>query len=198
MSDVGEAEGSSVRVEAISEYEDDEEALENIVGIKDAEFDNIFTNRATDLDTDGESGISLTFTHDDKENVLYISTDDSSNINIDLYLDSEDIAQSGEVLKKIHNYVADLKVKKLTIFKLYDIPFRSLDLPIDEETNLEVAGIKVRKRGGDYIIQENDEGNVSVLFSKDINVEIKDDDEFNIATPEVDQVDDFVTGDLKI
>lgn len=197
MSANGEAEGSSVRVEATSDFEDDEEALENIVGIKDVEFENIFTDKETDLDTDGESGISLTFTHDEKENVLYITTDDSSSLNIDLYLDGEDIAQSGTVLRKIHNYIPDLTVTNMNVFGIYDIPFRSLDLPIDDDTDLEVSGIKFRNQGGDCIIQETDEGKVSVLFLKEVNVGIEDESEFDIVNPEVDQINDLVMEDLK-
>lgn len=155
------AEVFSIRV--TSAFENDDEALETLVQLKELDFDEVFTSRQTQLDAEGGEGISITFHHDEKENLLRFYTDSESNIKSDLALFGDDISAAESVLERLLDGLGQTEIDEVAFYKVYEIPYEALQLPIEEETEYQVTGVKISHEGRDYIIQKDgDETSVNM------------------------------------
>lgn len=183
-------------VEATSSFKSDEEALEALVQLKELDFGDLFTNRDTQLEPDEEQGIAIHFYHDEVTNSLNLNTDSDSRLRIHLSLAGDDIKETGSVLNKILELVNPITQKEITIFKEFDRIFQSLDLPIQEESDLEVVGIRVRRNNADYIIQETEDDKVLVTVRKEEEQEFEEVFPENFMLEDVNRATEFIEEEL--
>lgn len=153
-------------VEASASFEDDDEALESLVELKELDFGDSFTSRKTQLNPESGQSISITFAHDERQNSLFLFIGSDSDLNILLRLISDDVGKGFEIFNKIHLQTGSISVEEITIHKTYERPLNSLNLPIQSDTELDIRGIRIRHRGGDYIIQETEDDTVAVTLTK--------------------------------
>lgn len=175
----------------ISEFDDDDGALEALVQLKELEFGELFTDRETQLDTDENEGIMIRFYHDNEYSALNISTDSESNVKIALNVEGDEINEARSVLLSIQNKIGDIEINSISLFRTFNFPFNSLNLPIDQTTNYDVAGIRIDYEGGRYIIQQNEQDSTSVNASWENPSDSIDESE-NIGEKYVEKVDNFI------
>lgn len=181
-----------VTVQATSHFEDDDEALEALVQLKEIELGDVFTDRDTQLDADDGEGISIVFSHDEIYNHLHLQTDTESNVDLSLSLSNEHVDSSSSILNKILEKVGPITTESLILFKTFEMSFQSLNLPLDQDTELDVTGIKIRRDNTTYIIQEDDEGKVSVSTNRDVEQEIEDTFPDDIGSKEIKRASEFI------
>lgn len=153
-----------VSIEASSSFESDESALEALVHLKEIDFGDLFTNRDTQLDSEESEGIAITFFHDEMANYLSLQTIPDSELQIRMTLADESVNQSSTVLNEILRFVESIVPDETYLFKEFDIPFRSLDLPIEDETELNIIGIRIQQDGAEYVIQESEDDDIGVTM----------------------------------
>lgn len=183
-------------IEATSSFESDEEALEALVQLKELDFGDLFTNRDTQLEPDEEQGISIHFYHDEVSNSLNLNTDSDSSLRIHLSLADEDIGKSATVLNSILEIVKPIIQKEITIFKEFNRTFQSLELPIQEGSDLEVVGIRVRRDQTDYIIQGTENDQVLVTVRREEEREFEDRVPEDIVLEDINQATEFIEEEL--
>lgn len=170
-----------VRIEAESSFESGEEALESLVKLKDMDFEELFTNRNTQLDSEENEGISISFYHDERSSFLQLTTDEENTLNILLTLAKPDIEEAPNVMNNLLTNIRPILLQELVITKPFDRPFHTLDLPIEDDTEYDIVGIRIRQERGDYIIQEEETDRVLVTFIKDIEQELTENVEENFV-----------------
>ena len=187
----------SAHVSAISSFDNDEEALEALVQLKELDFGRLFTNRDTQLDSDEGQGISITLYHDEKSHFLALRTKEESNINITLSLSNDVIGEIPEVLNKILPHVGSITHKDTVVYKKFDKTFESLDLPLEEDRNLNIVGIRISQGKMNYIIQEDDDDDgIEVTMIKEFEKKFVDDVPDDFAIKEVEDTTRFIEEEL--
>lgn len=145
------------RVEAYSEFESDDDALEALVQLKELDFGNLFDEREVKLDSAEDEGISINFHHSEVHNSLHLNSGDDSNVSIYLTLVNDDLSEAGSVFSSIKDSIGEMMFKSIQLFKNFDVDFHSLDLPIEESTDLSVIGIRIDESNREFIVQKNTE-----------------------------------------
>ena len=183
---------SVVRGEA--EYSSAEEALENLVQLKDVEFSEIFNDRETELESEDSEGISIKFRHSDKSNWLSLSTDSDHQLQVGLSLVDDNIQDFESVLSEILKRIPPLTLNNTTAVKKYDLNFRSLNLPIREDWEPEITGIRLKYWGVDFIVQAsvNDDDTIRVTATRDLNLELEGKIEENVLEETIRESDRLV------
>ena len=160
---------------AASEFENNDQALESLVQLKELDFGEEFINRDTKLETDEGESISIHFHHDDKINTLYLTVNSETNIMITLSLGGNDITRADSVLERIFESTGNVTIKEVNLYKIYDVDFNSLQLPISDDTEHQVTGIKITHDNREYIIQQESDEKTSVnMVWSDIESNIED------------------------
>lgn len=162
MSESQEGPKEFFSVRASSAFEGDEEALEALVQLKELDFGDIFNNRDTQLDTDEGETLSINFSHDSAYNSLRLSTSEESNVGIALSLTDEHMYQAETVLQKLSENIDGMAIDIISIYTIFDVHFTNLNLPIREDTDLHIIGLRVEQNDREYIIQESDEEQTAV------------------------------------
>lgn len=162
MSESEEPPDQLFSLSAYSDFEGDDEALEALVQVKELDFGEVFNSRDTQLDTGEGESIMIQFYHDDMFNSLNISGGNESDIMITLNLTGEDINKAGSVLKNILDCIGGMTIETVNLYKTYDVPFASLQLPIEDGTDHYVTGLRIERDEREYIIQQQDDDETSV------------------------------------
>lgn len=161
-----------VNIRAKIPYEESDEALEALVQLKELEFGEIFTDRDTKLDADEDEGISIRFHHEDEFNLLSLAINDGNDINIQLILQGKYQDMFSSILNPIQESVENIIVSDFVKGRSFDTPFSGIDLPIVDESETEVIGIRVRIDELEYIIQELREGSSGTFILASYDDEI--------------------------
>lgn len=191
MSESAEFPDVLLTVSAKSTFDDDDEALEALVQLKDLDFEHSFDERETQLDNDESESILIRFYQDEGYNSLNLTAGPDSDVRINLSLVDDAISDGSRIMTQITERISGVELDHIDIYREMTIPFGSLDLPIVEGEGCQVTGIKLRSDEVDYIIQEEEEG-TSVHASWD---EISGDTESiieNLGQAQVDQATEFV------
>lgn len=151
-------------VGGVSKFDEDEKALEALVQLKELEFGEVFNDRETQLDTDKGESLSIRFYHDGKFNSLHLSSKEDSDILVRLTLADDEIPHAENVLRKLMQSLDDLTIETINIHKKYDVLFNNLHLPIREDMDYQVIGLRIEKDGREYIIQQGDDEGTSVYM----------------------------------
>lgn len=183
-------------VEAISSFDSDESALEALVQLKDLDFGDIFTNRDTDLDEEEQGGISIRFYHDEKINSLFFRVRSDSDIHITVALSESEADEFNRVLNKVLRVVGPITYHEITIRKEFDRPFSSLELPIEDDPEMQVVGIRIRRGSCDYIIQETDNDRLSVTMVDETEEEIADSFPDDFVLRDIEEIQNLIEVDL--
>lgn len=147
-----------LNVGATAEFSDDEEALEALVQLKELDFGDVFNDRVTELDDEETEGLSISFFHDDLDNSLYLHSTSDSNVHINLALGGDYLERAGPVFEKVIENLESVAIDSILLLAHFDYPFNSLNLPLAEESEHEITGIKLIDDGVEYIIQAEEEG----------------------------------------
>lgn len=187
----------SVHVSASSSFDNDEEALEALVQLKELDFGQLFTNRDTQLDSNEGQGISITFYHDEKSHFLALRTQDESNISISLTLADDVINEIPEVLNKMLPHVGSITHEDTVVYNKFDRVFESLDLPLKEDRDLNIVGIRISQGKMNYIIQEDDDNDgIEVTMIKEFEQKFEDVVPADFAIKEVEDTTRFIEEEL--
>lgn len=182
----------SGHVRASSSFESDEEALEALVQLKDINLDKWFSERDTDLDSEDGEGIHISFYNETAPNHLTLHTTSESEVNVFLRLVDDDLDSSAEILNLIRDVTGSLNIREKVIYKQFEEPFDSLNLPITEDTELAVVGIRIEEGNSDYIIQKTDGDLYSVTMRNSEDVNFEDTIPEGIVVSEVEALDEFM------
>lgn len=139
-----------------ADFEDDDEALEALVQLKEMEFGDIFDDRDTSIDSDESEGISISFSHSEDRNTLKLQTTSEGHVHISCNLYNEWIGDAHSILSKISNEIGQLHLQHALTVMHYDIQFDSLDFPIKEDSEYDVSGIRITETDANYIVQDID------------------------------------------
>jgi len=149
---------------ASSTFESGEAALEALVQLKDIELGDLFTNRDTRLDSEEDEGISITFFHDERPNSLVLRVTEDTQLRIQFIVDNEEADLSSKLFNEILDVTGGLTRDELIISTELDRPYASLDTPVRENADLDIVGLRIAEPDGDYIVQESESGDISVIF----------------------------------
>ena len=180
-----------VNIEASASFDTADEALECLIELREVSFENIFTDRNTELDSEDGEGISITFYNENNRNSLRLSTDSDINLNIRLSLVDEYHSESPEIVNELLSFVSPIHIDEIIIYQIYEHPFRDLDLPITDESDFDVIGVRVKHQGADHIVQE-DEDHTSVTSTFDLDEDISENVEASFVTEQIEIVDDLI------
>lgn len=169
-----------------------DEALERLVELKDVNFNDTFTNRDTELESAEGDGVSIVYYHEDVRNSLSLYTDEENDLSIRLGLVDDYCDDASNVMNKLLDCVSPITFEQTTVAKKFDIPFESLDLPIVDNPDLNVQGIRITHSGIDYIIQETDD-HINVTATIDTDTEIEDAVAEDFIMKHIESIDKFVT-----
>lgn len=147
-------------LDAKSEFESDDEALESLVQLKEITFDDVFSNRETNLESEDEEGISIFF-YDDDSNSLTLSINGEGDLIIHLTLTLEKIEIVPQIMNRLLGTLDSITPHHSHIIMKFDIPFNSLDLPI-KESDMDITGIKISSDEGSYVIIDDGSGGINV------------------------------------
>lgn len=183
-------------VDATSSFDSDEESLEALVQLKEVDFGDRFTNRETQLESDDGQGISIRFFHDEAHNSLSLRTDSESTLKIHLRLVDGYVEESAPILNKILPFVGPISVDMVFITKEFNLPFESLNLPIQSDTDLDIVGIRIRRYEADLIIQETDDSDIDATMRREVSENFEDTIPNDFVLADIDQVTRFVEEEL--
>lgn len=153
------------QVRASSTFESGEAALEALVQLKEIELGDLFTNRDTQLDSDENEGISITFFHDEQPNSLILRLTNDTQLQVRFFVDNREADLAAELFDEILAVTEQLSRDELVISKEFDQPYTSLETPFEEDTELDIVGLRIAEPDGDYIVQKSESGDINVLFS---------------------------------
>lgn len=173
-------------------FQSAEEALEILVTLKEAEFGDTFTNRDTELDSEENDGISIIFSHDDNYNRLSLSTDSNNQLKLLLVLQEDYVDEASEVINTLLEYVPPLTIEERTVIKRYERPFESLGIPIDDDFDLDMIGIRIKHKGIDYIIQEDEDDSIRVTATDENDTILEEATEEAFLLENIELADEFV------
>jgi hypothetical protein len=173
----------TARITATSSFEDNEQALETLVELKEIDFGDVFTSRDTELDADEERGISIFFYHDEIPNYLNLHTGPDSELRISLALVGDNVSDAARIINQILTHIDLISNDLIMIRDEFERAYQSLDLPIEEDAELHVIGVRIKHEGVDYVIQEGEDSDTSVTMTKEPAEELEESvpDEFIIA-----------------
>lgn len=180
-------------IRATSGFQDDDEALENLVQMKEMEFGSTLSNTETSLNTEENESIHIKFSDDNNNNQLTLSVGDDSDIIITLQLVQDEMSTSDEIFDKLSENLDEINIVSVDLFMTYELPFTSLQLPIKEDTPHDVSGIKITHEGAGYVIQSSEnEGETTVYvrwddFSEDAGEVISD-----IGPKQIQEAEQFI------
>lgn len=162
----------SVSIGGSNDSNSEEELIDVLSTLKDIDEEGVFKNQIINLDAEDREDISIVFRGErGSHNFLEMHLGgDEGELHLHANIDPDDfekyliaiqtlIERIGEV--HIHEYHARFRLER---------KFSEIDLPIVEDTNYDVVGIRVRRDEGDYIIQEDGEESLSG-FTLDIEDE---------------------------
>jgi len=192
MSNDGSGENEYISIRATSGFQDDDEALETLVQLKELEFGDIFTKSETSLNNEEGEGIHIQFSNDNNFNQLLLSTDESGDVVIALSLIQECIPESSDVFSKLYNKIDGIKIDNIDLIQVYDIPFSSLDLPIKQDSEYNVTGIKISEEPADYVIRAGDNGETTVYGRWRDLPEDTDEIISDIGSKQIEQSDELI------
>lgn len=190
-----EDEGSRdyLTISAYTDFEDDDEALESLVNLKELEFGDVFTERTTTLDSDETEGLSIVFTHSEHANFLRITTTGGGHVHITGRINDEHIADVDNVMDKLLDKVGEISIEVLSVVVFLDIEFDSLAFPVKSETSYDISGIRITEENAHYIIQETDHRGTTFV-SRDRRVD--DDNTYDELKPvgnsDVEAIEQFI------
>jgi len=173
-------------------FESSDAALEKLVQIKEIDFGDVFTNRDTTLESEMQRGISITFFHDEFLDHLHFAIDDEDKLTINLRLDDDRYQEFDTIHSKILERLSTITVEDVMITKEFDFRFSSLDVPISDETELDIRGVKVRHGGVDYIIQEQESEGIVAFGQRTVDRELTQESSENVLESELEDLDRFV------
>lgn len=187
-------ESNIVQIRASSTFEDDEEALEALVNLKEIDTGDVFTDRETKLDSDESDGISIVFAHEDDTNILRLGTGPESNVEIILHLTENHTESASKLMNTLLSEMGKITLRNVIVTQRFDMPFHTLSLPIEEDAELDVVGIRLSHGGADYIIQETDDDMVSVTRNRDVNEAEEDEFPSDIGIADLEKSKEFING----
>jgi hypothetical protein len=155
-----------ISIRATSEFQDDDEALENLVQMKEIQFENTLPKTETSLNTDENESIHVRFSSDENLNQLTLSVGDGGSIKISLTLIKSSISESPSIFDKLSDNLKDIRIVDIDLFREYELPFNSLTLPIKEDSSHEVSGIKINHDAASYVIQSSEDGGNVTLYAR--------------------------------
>lgn len=151
-----------VMIEASSEFESDEDALEALVQLKDLDFADVFLEKETQLDPEEGQSISISFYNEDTRDSLHLYTAPDSNLQIWLHLSDDTIDNGSQILNDILPLVGPISIDDIAVYRKFEQPFHEFDLPLSEDSELNVIGIRIEIDDAQYIIQEGEEEGTQV------------------------------------
>jgi hypothetical protein len=186
-----------VHINASSPFSSDEEALEALVKFQNLELDDLFNDRYTQLESDDRHGISISLYNEDRANYLLLRTDEESNLKISLTLEGDDSDKMNDVLNDILSVVDTISHNRTFVSKEFGLEFESLNLPLEQNPELEVNGIRLHWGNADFIIQKSDEGDyINVSMEKEISKKYEDSIPKDFLDTEIEQIDQFIEEEL--
>lgn len=197
MSSVPEGLEQSAYFEGRATFEDDEEALQTLAEMKDMEFGDYFTSRSTNLGDEESQGISLSFYHDEVDNFLRLSTESESELLIRLNLQNDDISSVREVIGKVLSEVGPINQEEIIAYKRYEIPFGSLNTPIEDDPDLEINGLRLTVNGSDIIVQEKEDAEIAVQLRNTEEQEYEDELPEDFFSRYFESIESLIEGDLQ-
>lgn len=185
-----------VTVHAKTEFEDNEEALDSLVNLKEVNFGDVFADRSTELDSDSNDGISISFIDNEAENYLLLRADDDGVLKITLQLHSEVIGRGPEILSRVLEQCGSITIDNKHGGKYYDHSFGSLEIPLDNEAMpYELSGIRVTHENSDVIIQvaNTESSKIAVLIKTEPDAEFSDSIPDDLMDVEIHVMDEVVS-----
>lgn len=182
----------TARVTATSSFEDNEQALEALVELKEMDFGEVFTNRDTELDADEGRGISIFFYHDEMSNYLNLYTDSDNELRISLALVGDSVSEAALIVNQLLSRIDLISNDLIMIHDEFERSYQSLDLPIEKDAELHIVGVRIEHEGADYIIQEDDDGDTSVTMTREPAEELKESVSDDFVVMDVDRLSQFM------
>lgn len=182
----------TARVIAKSSFEDSEKALEELVELKEIDFGDVFTSRDTELDAEEGRGISIFFYHDEVPNYLNLYVDSDNELRISLSLVGDNVSRATSIVNHLLSQLEQIVVEMISVRNTFERPYQSLDLPIREDTDLHVIGVRIEHKGANYVIQGNEGDNTSVTMRREPNEEFEGSVSDNFVVNDVDRLSRFM------
>jgi len=97
-----------------------------------------------------------------------------SDLDIQLVLAGDSMDDTPEILNQILADVETATVESVFISKDFDVAYRGLDLPIEEDSTVDVSGVRLQHEGADYIVQRTDDGDTTVHGTWELELDVED------------------------
>ncbi|WP_128904788.1 hypothetical protein [Halorubrum amylolyticum] len=160
-------------------FESTDDALETLIKLRDVDFGDVFTDQDTELDSEGDEGISIQFYHEDIPTRLRLAVDADNELSVRLTVSGDNCEHAESILNKILEEIESVTADEITVFYQSSREFVELELPIKESTEFRVTGMRLDHDGVDHIIQDR-ESNTTATSTYELDEEIEDsvDDSF--------------------
>lgn len=177
-----------------TEFDSDEDALEKIVELKDLNFGDPFSEKDTELETEDDEGIIVSYYDSDEDNHIHFYTQEEGNIvNTTLHLKDDQIELANELLSQTLDYLEGINVDSTNVSIYFDLAFEELELPIKKGTEFNVKGLRVDKNDTKTIIQESvSMDGTHMNRSKEPDLELTNDSLGNFPNTEIEEGKDYI------
>jgi hypothetical protein len=97
-------------------------------------------------------------------------------------------------LESVDEVIGQVRLERVTVNLRIEYPFDALELPIEEGTEVQIIGVRIRDAGNDYIIQQNsdDESITSVTMDRELDSRKIDDFDDGIGIQDVEASREFI------
>lgn len=172
-------------------FESTDDALETLVKLREVDFGDVFTDQDTELDSEGDEGISIQFYHDEVPTSLRLAVDADNDLSIRLSVTGDRCEKAESILNKVIEEIGIVTVDEMTIFYKGSREFSELDLPIAEPTEFDVTGMRLDHDGVDHIVQDR-EPNSTVTSTYELDEEVEDGVAESFINERIDQTKTFL------
>lgn len=193
MSDEQTQEGPEVwaSILAYGGFESTDDALETLIKLRDVDFGDIFTDQDTELDSEGDEGLSIQFYREDVPTRLRLAVDADNELSVRLTVSGDNCEHAESILNKILEEIGSVTADEITVFYESSRGFIELDLPIKESTEFRVTGMRLNHDGVDHIIQDR-ESNTTATSTYELDEEIEHSVDDSFVAGRIDQTKAFI------
>lgn len=172
-------------------FESTDAALETLVKLREVDFGDVFTDQNTELDSEGEEGISIQFYHDEVPTSLRLAVDTDNELSVRLSVTGESCEHAESILNKVLEEIKSVTVDEITVFYRSSREFGELELPIAESTDFEVTGMRLDHDGVDHIIQDR-EPSATATSTYELDEEVEGNVGESFVSGRLDQTKTFI------